>query len=349
VSGTTSTSDTTITASITRLTEDATQATTFYVDKCYLQYGLGSLSHPTAWASHYRVGPHHDGSTYNYYIDVTDIPGDVESLSHITAYRQDDTVDQYNFDIYIANSFTNATNMRVSELETWSASGGSPVINDPDSNASNSKSITLSDSAYLEKKYALNENGEKFKVLLAYKITDESTTWIARFDSYALYEAYNQGENVTLSGASTSYYRIADLGIFQGPRLNSQIDYNEHIYMFLYLTLSSGTGDITVDCIYFIPLSDWLVYVDGGSWDLPIGLNVQNEYKSLPQSYLAQHGDGYSYSAKSIGKLGGFMPGYHNRLVTLWLSEHQTRALEFTYWDMVIKYIPRTSFLLGTE
>jgi len=336
---------------VERLSEDASTATTFYVDKCYLQRSETPITHPTAWSSCFRVNQFHDGGTYNYYVDVTDIPGDVESLSNIMVYRSDSAGVGYNLGFYIANSFVNTTEMRVFEIEDWTdIKTGSWTTNSPDSNASASSSITLNDATGTigDIRYVRYDERGKFKVLLAYKITDTSTTWSCKFETRGYDGSITQEKTTSLSGASTSYYRIADLGAFSIPASDIDIDYTLYTSLVLTLTRTAGTGDITLDCIYLIPTSGWLMYVKGYNALLPVGIVVQNEH-GIPQSYMFLFSSTNIGLANSIGTLGGFMPNYLNRLVTLWLSELSTEAMDLEYWDVLIKYVPRTSFLLGAK
>jgi len=81
VSGTIGVADTSLTVRIERLTGDASAATTFRVDKAYLQvFPTGSPAIPTAWSSYYQADNHYNVASEKInYIDVVDVPGDMRA------------------------------------------------------------------------------------------------------------------------------------------------------------------------------------------------------------------------------------------------------------------------------
>jgi len=85
VTGTVGASDTTLTFRVERLSGDAAAATTYYVDKCYLQLDASAV--PTAWCSQRTIYQHSDADAGKVcYLDVTDVPGDVEAETEFMLY-----------------------------------------------------------------------------------------------------------------------------------------------------------------------------------------------------------------------------------------------------------------------
>jgi len=84
VIGATTTGDTTLTMRLERLTGDASENTTFYADKTYLQ--LGATTRPKAWASGAALRNHYqsDGEGCINYLDMADVLGDLPAHTKFT-------------------------------------------------------------------------------------------------------------------------------------------------------------------------------------------------------------------------------------------------------------------------
>lgn len=64
---------------VLRCTEDASEATTFYVDQCYFEFGRTDT--PVGWKSSRDIEGHYDSDVEHIpYVDFADIPGDVNAV-----------------------------------------------------------------------------------------------------------------------------------------------------------------------------------------------------------------------------------------------------------------------------
>jgi len=356
VSGTKGGSDSTLTISIERLSGNAHAATTFYVDQCYLETRSSSISVPRAWASYYHVGPFHDGSDNNLYIDICDIPGDVASLVSIQV--ESHPIEWWR-KLYLSASFIDVCTTRVWEVEDWGTTSGTWATNDPDNNASLLKSVTLSSSTgYREPTagaYSARDGlAGKFKVLVRYKKSASEDSWTCELRIDEPRSAEGAIISASTSGtldANSTYYCLADIGTIVITPTENMLDEYISFTPRITLTRNSGSGTITIDCIYLLPTDNWMTYSD---FQIDLVSDAQRLVVQNIVPYPAAYMNNTEFSPTGIagcaiiGNIGGFMPGYLNRLYVLGAGEYGRHHYNQKY-QVFISYVPRTTFLLGSK
>ena len=346
--------------------------TTSYVDMCYMS-GIqttkaysGSLKStpPTAWSSYYKVGPFEFSGTERYYVDVANIPGDIRagSITSVGLTTGGGSIQG----AYIASTSLPAAT-RVWEIEDWTTdTGGSAWTTvDPDSNASASKSVYTAAAVSTYREPAVEAltahaglNG-KFKALLRYKLGTANN----EFDAYiTIYEPRSAGipavyftsDTTTLSVNSTGYH-IADMGtVLLTPTANDNPDWAVKFTPRITVERTSGSGNIYLDCIYLIPLEDWVGIIHFAFSTIQAGsdLGYQNMFEE-PNAYYINFTGAYDQEriagVEYVGRSTGLAPRKHNRVQFIVLGDSAGRHISSGDYTTHISYIPRTETILGTK
>lgn len=348
VEGTVGASDSTITLKAERLTGDASEATTFYVDKCYLQFNVDGI--PTAWSSHYIVHQHSECEEGEVnYIDVVDVPGGADALTKYTFVGGDNSI-----------TFIGRRSDRMS-----SAAGGTffnAFGNLADANriggyyqsAATTSSFTGFGSFSLG---TARHDGRTFHVFASvYDPNAESATDAERADFRLKYGDVYSAE-VKTPQLTTAGYQWIDLGT-----ISTKMNYGEEAItglvgqLYLYHKRDSGNEANRLDAMA-------LFSVDEDASAMGVGYGYGSGV-DLVMSSLSEANDDAFYFAwtslgvlvpatQGIGTVPKLAPGRFQRLYFLFGDLAVNEADKFvstpvSYVGITIYYIPRTGYFLGT-
>jgi len=345
VSSTVGGSDTTLVVRVERLTGDASEATTYYADKCYLQFGVSTA--PNAWSSCANIKNHYESVTEGAipYIDITDVPGDTEPLADINVT----SISVYVNYIYIGrwSKSNNAT-----DFEYWNDRVG---VGDGDRTENAYETISVSTSwTDLTAPVVFSVDGNvvygRYVVMMAIKNTDAITASIRIEikDSSAIDPAYS---NISRIPLTTGWTLVTSAPI----HIERRPDRTVTSRIMPQMMRDSGTENAHIDFIQLIPVDEAYGII-----------SLRNEAGAL-QGIILKNGDNnsidlYSYTL-SNNRVLETTTTYLGGAIRLATKEHRlvfmncgaelvANARRHTLADgnisMSITYHPSTEFLLGT-
>lgn len=334
VSGTVGENDTTLTIRIERLTGDASSATTYYVDKCYLQ--LGASSTPIGWSSSRKVNNYYDEDAVPY-IDVIDISGDVESPLQLDIYPS--TTDKISF-IHIGRK-------SALPIHKWWGEG--------DGDADVGRTKDASDSITANTSWANVISGwatpseqfgayGKFVLVCALKSSSEHSGKIRGQLYNILGGVYTEETTVSL----TTNWEIFITQPMEWPRTEeTYTEHNNVVYVPSFqVKLDSGSATVYADFLYLIPCDEVYTITKGA-------LSVENEYMRIRYNGNADLIYPYaslSMQRKSTEHLGGMVtaiPSAYQKFFFMFYGTSTSNKIHsLDYASVRIKYKPQTEFLL---
>jgi hypothetical protein len=361
VIGSTTASDTTLTMRVERLSGGASKATTFYIDKTYLQ--LDATSVPDGWASCRRIYQHSDSDEGTVvYIDVVGIHGDLPAPIKIEtpsvsldagfgttwiAIRNDTEANIATTD-YFQDLTGNADNARI---------GNTYATITPDTTAADLSSTTISN---------LNKHTRRFRVLASlYDIEayDGGGT-LAEFRVGRRYTGegvalatYNDYKQITseLTPPLTTPYRWVDLGIIdyriEGANADD-VSQSLSGIVNIQAKRTSGSSAVRADAFMLFPVESMFMF-DG---DDKVGAVTLSALDEQDIAYYSPSVLNRYEVLSSLGTIPRLEPDKVNRLFMLFggdignpSSGQQPASNPADTVDTKITYRPRTEFLLGTD
>ena len=237
--------DTTLTLEIDRDAAGANEATTFYIDKMYLQFDTDAI--PDAWMSGRTICNSYDSSTAGEipYIDVEDVPGDLDAETIIKGEPISDTQQRY----YIAR---------------WSKTAHAPNCYYWWGTADSATVTTSWTTVESDTSFSVNNDAGKYAVLASVKSGDSVT-----MDIRVRYTP-DGGTHYFTSEVKTvplnTIYEIVDLGpiptknyadLLSGINSNPQVD--------IQMKRPSGSDTGYCELICYLPVDEYYTVSDAGN------------------------------------------------------------------------------------
>jgi len=349
------TSSETFDVGIERLTGDASEATTFYVDQTYLGFPEAEVI-PQAWSSYYRVYQHSlvvTGAVS--YIDVVDVGGDVPALMKME-------FDTYN----VADGTMHAGRCSANGSEIAACTVFADYIGFADVNAIGGASeridvgdttvTTVGGSRFTD----VSSETRRFRVFAAVRDDyGDSSTDAYRVNVRAKYGDSSQGwtytENVKFPETNSTHYVWLDLGTIDFSSLKFSGESGIDMFKWLYIEFiretdpSGGAEYAYLDSILLYPYDDNSMFIAplyfGSSTYVLSGLTERNDL--FYSKYLTTSITNSPY----LGRIPQVMPRRFNRFGFLPASYGAGGTVMGTdvtaYANVVIEYKRRTKFLLG--
>ncbi len=368
LSGTAAASET-LTLRIAREAGDATQITTFYVDKCYLQLGVDTI--PMAWSSCKTTHNHYDSDAGHInYIVVSDVPGDVDSKLRLVT----DSLRRYSR-IYVSRkSFASPTDLqyyipRYGGNELYVDSSGSV---DPTASGNACAQVSVTGSAYADlsvsSPYDKYQYGKYVVFARLQAASDVSVYARVGIKSNSLSSTlYSQPKTVTLG---SNYWKWINFGIVDIKEQSVYGDafFDAHAVLVTpqMKRTATGTTAVYVDFTQLIPCDEFYSIADalgiipyGGLVESIVG-NLERDYES--SVYDIPGSLGVDAEMFTLGNVGGIVPGKDNLITLAYTNEstlfsvtpdhfhplHEHGLGGDFYTDTSIVYRPQTEFFLGT-
>jgi len=338
---------------IIRRTGDASAATTYYVDQCYLE--MGTTTTPTGWKSCSDIKNHEDsGAGHILHVDVVDIPGDRDAATRFYIQNVDTTnnrkIRAIRIGRMIGPEIYNVPWVYYKECQGTVAttrSGG-------EVESQVSTSSTWTDITY----FPLNVGDGVFGAWRLFAVVYDPDEGGATADWRALYGPHNSYEYTSQEAQvkTRAQWSAIDLGtiVHSQDKWDTALSSNE-MAIKLQVKRNSGTEYVQIDFYMLIPIStEFLVakeadssnYIEETAYLMADGL-----VESPPVIILATK---TSYATAkmpmSAGSLWGLTPGMPNRLIFLATEGTDTAEhyIDTTMW-VSIKYRPRGLHFRGSD
>jgi len=285
---------------VERYSTDATQATTFYVDQCYLE--LGTSTTPTGWASARNIV---NAGDVNYW-DFADMPGDRDALCKLRV-KNTSGVDQETLFAFMDNAI--ARYQAIYEAEDYNIGGTDTAEAGNSGGYYNTRTISQSGTGWhtpFQFDFApsdIEEFSGAFRLLgRARDETDWASTgnFKLRITPTGALDIIKAGETIVGSGIE-----IQDLGVVKVQPDALRINEPARISVVVCAQKQVGEADYTLAVDYFLlaPLYQATV-LKAGVANKPVG---SNEYWVLDseagQDYVLESAQTYSeFTLSFIGR-----------------------------------------------
>jgi len=315
---------------------DASEATTFSVDKVYAY--IGDTSIPTAWSSRYYAGNVWDETeNEENFIVVTDVPGDIDALTKFSCPSSNNT-DR----VYV-----------IRDVGAWSESDD--FIQDESGTA---------DVSSLGDEYSAVSVATSWTTLASKTLSSTRGVYNGKFAAFA--RVYDDGSDGSLyyrigiqkgSEASFEYSEKAEsetrlkwlvqysgiVDITDPAEIGGQSNFDTTIVRVQAMRSSgSATGDVRID--FFMLTAPTFMILDSGGTDFA---NVYMD--SEKQVTYGGSGSGYKSSYTLLGEVPSLSPVSDNQFTFILEDTSDTNRWFLNNYILVaIRYRPRSRFLLGT-
>ena len=353
--------DTTLTIKIERLTGDASEITTFFVDKVYLQFGVDTI--PTGWCSQHLLYQHsHSAEGAVNYIDTEDILGDEDADTELKITLGSVGLNGYYYMSRKSNDrdgastgfFMDVTGDQVDAARlggtywTTTASTGSSYLQ---------TSQTIPN-------MAINGKSGLYRVFMSAQ--DDSADHIADAEraDFRLYFSTSTGTQYSstrkypyVASGLVNDYNWLDLGVVDLSRHNLRNKYADiasSAYA-AYVTRDSGSADVRMDGIFFIPVETNAFFVFDGNGDVKEQVYYASSIDTNEDIAFNKFSTSPYEQVESLGRIPRLYAGNFSRTFILGTrfttgSPSSMYISDPTYYYTVqIKYRPRTTFLFGVS
>ncbi|NIN68411.1 MAG: hypothetical protein GTO63_27630, partial [Anaerolineae bacterium] len=313
---------------IYRHSADASQATTFYVDQCYLQFGTTAI--PTGWSSERTLINHYDqGEGHINYVDVADLPGNalpkIKLQLDITDAGSDLAVPNLLWSRRNKNIdggfvwFLNATDGTVGTDTSLSADTGAPggqkAVCDFSTTTTEAERLRIELSS-------VEPMVGRYRVLLLARQTagaadDIVVTQVSLDDGGATATlTYDSNTNLPTLPISSTLWTVVDLGVMRVPGFTHPEDYlsDEDFAVRILARRDAGTANLEIAGAIFLPAGESAftaaLTAQTGTFEFHLDSLL------VPPSHYQTIGGANPVYAPGLGLLGQFpdaMPGELNR------------------------------------
>jgi len=361
VTGTIGAADTTVTLRAERLIGDAYVITRFYVDKAYLQFGVDEI--PTGWCSQHLLYQHsHSAEGAVNYIDTEDILGDEDADTELKITLGSVGLNGYYYMSRKSNDrdgastgfFMDVTGDQVDAARlggtywTTTASTGSSYLQ---------TSQTIPN-------MAINGKSGLYRVFMSAQ--DDSADHIADAEraDFRLYFSTSTGTQYSstrkypyVASGLVNDYNWLDLGVVDLSRHNLRNKYADiasSAYA-AYVTRDSGSADVRMDGIFFIPVETNAFFVFDGNGDVKEQVYYASSIDTNEDIAFNKFSTSPYEQVESLGRIPRLYAGNFSRTFILGTrfttgSPSSMYISDPTYYYTVqIKYRPRTTFLFGVS
>jgi hypothetical protein len=337
---------------IERLTGDAGGATTFYVDKCFLQLDCSSI--PDAWSSCRDISSYYEAGTEGKipYIDFDDIPGDLpaEILYHFEK-GSGGNEDLVYLSLWDKSSFPETDSYWLNQTGSADASRTGDTYN--------RTALTTSGYTTIMQTISLNNNlaPGTYMAILCAKISSGQ--------DISFYMTYDIGDpNERFSTKAVTYtmptsYMLCNLGVLNySPEPNkagTETDYDVRLNV---LALANTTAaNLDADFYMFMPVHKAFIYQWNAEAAASDAIITEDEfgtvvgYKEDPSHNQSPPENIYSWIGDSIGNWPRLQPQRPQRMLRLVSYVRNGGGSDEPLHDLHdysinIRYRPRTEFFL---
>lgn len=351
VIGSTTAGDTTLTMRVERLTGDASEATTFYVDKTYLQ--LDATAVPAGWMSCGHIKNHFETATEGAipYIDVCDVLGDIDAK---TAWNIESGS-------HVANIYMSrwSKQTRAPRFFYWADQTGNADAARTENEYAQATVDTSWTSLGGDTTFSAENMPGSYVMLVAVENADDITAdFRVRYSTDGGNDYFNTIKQSRY--VDNSFWGLIDVGPFQiGQDKNDLISTSlTHAFkIYLQMKRSSGSEICKVDFYCYMPTDEQYVTIHFlAQVDSTRGIVLtEDDYgDQVVFVYTLATGDIYFDYFELQGQIPRLCPGVEQRFVlitTAYVAGGYSNDHVLGNGNIFTKihYRPRTEFLLGTE